>query len=76
MKYVYLKPMPGYCREFVTQNTDGSYTIVINSILCAEQQREAYEHALRHIECGHFDHGCAEDAEREAHAQEEERRTV
>ena len=49
MEYVYLKEMPGYCHELVSQNKDGSYTIVINSCLCREQQLEAYEHAMRHI---------------------------
>lgn len=46
---VYLRPMPGYCHEMVRQNPDGSYTIVVNSDLCREQQMDAYLHALRHI---------------------------
>jgi hypothetical protein len=52
----------------VSPNADGSYTIVINSILCKKQQKEAYEHAMRHISEGHFsDDATADSAERQAH---------
>lgn len=68
MVYVYLRPMPGYCHEMVSPNDDGSYTIVINSILCEAQQKEAYEHAMRHINSGHFlDDATADAIECQAH---------
>jgi hypothetical protein len=68
MVYVYLRPLPGYCHEMVSPNADGSYTIVINSILCKAQQKEAYDHAMRHISEGHFsDDATADSAERQAH---------
>ena len=70
--YVYLKEMPGYCHEMVSQNEDGSHTIIVNSILSREQQIEAYLHALKHIQYGHFDCGTADEVEREAHAEKEE----
>lgn len=70
--YVYLKEMPGYCHEMVSQNEDGSHTIIVNSILSREQQIEAYLHALKHIRRGHFDCGTADEVEREAHAEKEE----
>lgn len=33
----------------VNKNTDGSYTIIINAHLNAEQQKEVYLHELQHI---------------------------
>ena len=79
MVYVYTKPMPGYCHEMVTANTDGSYTIVINDTLGAIEKLEAYRHALSHIRKGHFDFDTtltADEMEREAHAEEESRRQI
>ena len=79
MEYVYTKPMPGFCKEMVTANADGSYTIVINEALSKEQQMVAYRHAMYHIEQGHFDFDCpltVNEMEMFAHAQEEGRRTL
>jgi len=36
-------------------NTDGSYTVFINSKLCIEQQREVFIHELLHILNSDFD---------------------
>lgn len=36
-------------RELVTENEDGSYTILINSRLSNEDQMKAYHHAMGHI---------------------------
>lgn len=33
----------------VNKNADGSYTIIINAHLNAEQQKEVYLHEMRHI---------------------------
>lgn len=67
MVYVYLRPMPGYCHEMVSPNTDGSYTIVINEALSDEQKLEAYSHALRHIEGCDFSQEDVQEIEKEAH---------
>ena len=73
MEYIYLKEMPGYCHELVSQNKDGSYTIVINNCLCREQQLEAYYHAMRHIEGEHFDiAGNVQELETNAHKEEQD----
>ena len=66
MVYVYLKELPGYCHEMVSQNKDGTYTVIVNSLLARDQQLEAYHHALRHILGNHFELD-AQSAEREAH---------
>ena len=71
MEYIYLKEMPGYCHELVSHNKDGSYTIVINSCLCREQQLAAYYHAKRHIDGSHFESaGDVQEIERDAHKEE------
>ena len=46
--YVKTYPLPA-ARELVRQNDDGSYTIVVNSSLCREQQLDVVAHALGHI---------------------------
>lgn len=79
MVYVYTKPMPGFCHEMVSQNDDGSYTIVINDVLSKVEQAAAYRHALLHIRKGHFDFVCdltADEMEMEAHAEEESGRKI
>ena len=76
VEYVYLVELPGYCHEMVSVNEDGSHTIIVNSILSKEQQLEAYRHAVKHINCGHFEEGTADEAEREAHAEEAQRRSL
>ena len=74
MEYVYIKPLPGYCREMVSVNDDGSYTIIINSLLSKVEQAAAYRHAMRHINADHFSIGDANIAEGECHRAEEENR--
>lgn len=71
MIYTYLRPLPGYCKEMVAPNEDGSYTIIINDALTDEEKWEAYCHAMRHIEADHFDGRSASEAERECHAEKE-----
>ena len=70
MEYVYLKQLPGYCREMVAPNTDGSFTIIINEALSDVEKWEAYCHAMTHIKADHFSDGSADEMEREAHAKE------
>lgn len=66
--YVYTYPLPGILRESVTYNVaEDNYTILISSNLCREQQLEAYEHAMRHIERNDFEKRNVQEIEREAH---------
>ncbi len=58
-------PVPG--RELVTENEDGSYTILINARLSDKGRLQAYEHALRHIEAGDFEGGSVQEIEARAH---------
>lgn len=46
------KNIPG--KEMVTENEDGSYTVLINARLSYEGQLQAYKHALRHINSNDF----------------------
>lgn len=46
--FTYIVDMPTELREMVTPCLDG-YTIYINAKLDSDKQREAYDHALRHI---------------------------
>lgn len=41
--------MPGTIRAYTATCTDGSYTIVLNSRLCFEQQKKAFMHEVSHI---------------------------
>ena len=67
MIYTYLKPLPGYCKEMVSPNEDGSYTIIINDALTDEEKWEAYCHALYHIQSDDFDGKNVQAVERDAH---------
>lgn len=47
---VYLVNFPNTkTKEAVTENSDGSYTIFIESSLCREAQQKAFNHAMKHI---------------------------
>lgn len=54
--------------ELVTENADGSYTILINARLSTNTQREAYLHALRHIRNDDFRGRAANSIEAAAHS--------
>ena len=45
--------------ESIMQNSDDSYTIIINSKWSAEMQRKCFEHALDHVRTNDFE--CEED---------------
>ncbi len=64
---VYLMDFPVRGNEMVTENEDGSYTILINARLSDEGRLRAYEHALRHIEANDFEGGNVQDIEKAAH---------
>lgn len=52
---VVLLNLPTKTSEAVTENEDGSYTIIINSRFDREHQLQSYEHAMKHILDGDFD---------------------
>ena len=55
------------CREAVTENPDGSYTIFISSRQAPNIQLEAYEHALEHIRNNDFEKENVQQIEAIAH---------
>jgi acylphosphatase len=59
--------LPTTVRGFVRYNPDGTYTIVINSRMSAEQQRKTWIHEMRHIECDDFSSSEADEIERRRH---------
>lgn len=50
-----LYDLPTSIKAFTKKNHDDSYTIMINSRLCREQQEEGYMHEIEHIKKGDFD---------------------
>lgn len=54
-------------REVVTENDDGSYTIVINAKISHENQLRAYQHAMRHIYETDFEKDDVQAIEVQAH---------
>ena len=69
--FVYLRDdLPPHIHEMVSPNSDGTYTIIIDSTLSYTAQCEAYCHALEHIDYGHFDVDCTlsvQEVEAQAH---------
>lgn len=51
----------------VNKNSDGSYTIIINSRLNREQQLEVYQHEMKHILNGDFEKCDIQEIETIAH---------
>lgn len=47
--------LPTSIKAFSRSNADGSYTVILNSCLCREQQEEGYRHEVEHIKKGDFD---------------------
>ena len=67
--FVYYDHFPKAIKEFVLPCIDG-YCVYINKNITPEEQKKAYDHALRHIALGHFDMGCelsVDEMEIEAH---------
>ena len=58
-------PAPG--KEMVVSNEDGSYTILLNARLSAEERLKAYEHAMRHIKEDDFSKSDTQKIEYQAH---------
>ena len=49
--FVRMADMPCTIKSYVVSNGDLTFTIVINSRQCHEQQVRAYQHELAHIKC-------------------------
>ena len=67
--YVYFVLLPNGINEMVASGVD-SFTIYIDSRLSDKQRREAYNHAMKHINSGHLDYNCeksVQEIEYEAH---------
>ena len=64
---VILLNLPTTTAEAVTENPDGSFTIIINARLSNERQLRAYEHAIKHIQNGDFEKSNVQSIEYAAH---------
>lgn len=64
--FVYTVKMPPKIKEFVTPCLDG-YTVYIDDSLSDEEKREAYNHAMKHIERNDFENTDIQEIEYEAH---------
>ena len=51
---IVLIDFPTRGKEMITENEDGSFTVLINARLSYEEQIKAYEHAMRHVENADF----------------------
>ena len=67
--YVYIVDLKSSVPEMVTQNPDGSYTVILNARYSYERQRESYRHACRHIERCDFERMEVQEIETDAHKQ-------
>lgn len=56
--------------EMCIENEDGSYTILINAKLSSDEQKDAYNHAMYHIENNDFEKYDVQQIEFEAHHSE------
>ena len=50
MVFVKMIDLPVTVKAFVHRNDDDSYTIILNSRLCREQNVRSYLHELQHID--------------------------
>lgn len=69
--YIYTVQMPGMVKEAVTENEDGSYTILVNDILSPLDKIRAVAHAKRHINRNHFGWTNVQEIEKDARKIEE-----
>lgn len=65
---IVLLNLPVKEKEAVTENEDGSFTVVINSRLSYDEQLKAYRHAMHHIENNDFQKDNVQTIEAAAHA--------
>lgn len=64
---IVLLDLPTKEKEAVTENEDGSYTIIINSRLSQNSQLLAYNHAMKHIKSVDFQKSDVQAIECAAH---------
>ncbi len=67
--YLYFTELPNGIDECVV-SCYGGYTIYIDSRLSDKRRKEAYDHAMKHINSGHLDYNCeksVQEIEYEAH---------
>ena len=60
--YLYFMKLPDGIDEAVI-SCCGGYTVWIDERLSDEKKKEAYDHAMRHIQLGHFDITCDKDVQ-------------
>ena len=65
--YVYIVDLKSSVPEIVTQNPDGSYTVILNARYSYERQMESYRHACRHIERCDFERMEVQEIEKDCH---------
>lgn len=65
--FVHLLDMPTTVKEAITQNPDGSYTVILNSRLSRETQFNAFVHAVEHIKGNDFEKEDVQSIEFDAH---------
>lgn len=66
--YTYIVDLKSSVPEIVTENPDGSYTVLLNARYSYEQQRESYRHACRHTERHDFEKTEVQEIEKETHS--------
>lgn len=64
---IVLLNLPVKEKEAITENEDGSYTVIINARLSYERQMIAYKHAMKHIENADFQKNDVQTVEAVAH---------
>ena len=52
---VYFVELPSRIKGYVCKNEDDTHTIILNSRLSIEQNKQTYVHELNHIENNDFD---------------------
>ena len=68
---IVLADLPTKVYSFVRQNPDGSYTIVLNARLSAEDRLRHYRHELNHIDnCDFEKEETADEIEAYAHRED------
>lgn len=66
--FVYLIDFPNTkCRETVTENEDGSYSVFLNARQAGNIQKESCRHAIGHINNYDFEKFNAQEIEKSAH---------
>lgn len=55
------------CKEAVTENSDGSYTVFLNARQAPNIQKRAFIHAMNHIQRKDFEKTNVQEIEEHAH---------